>query len=117
MSRLGYVHGVAAILLLLSFAGCLNPVVSDTARQFAGKTVVITGASSGFGRGTAVAFAARGANVVLAARRTHLLQEVAREVREAGGTPLVVTTDVAQPEQVARLARKRSGVSGESMSG
>jgi NAD(P)-dependent dehydrogenase (short-subunit alcohol dehydrogenase family) len=53
-----------------------------------------------------VAFAARGANVVVAARRTQLLEEVAREVRGSGGTSLVVTTDVGKPEQVARLARE-----------
>ena len=67
---------------------------------------MITGASSGFVRGAAVAFAARGANVVVAARRTQLLEEVAREVRSARGTPLVVTTDVGQPEEVAPLARE-----------
>jgi short-subunit dehydrogenase len=106
MGRLDYVRSAAAILLLLSFAGCATPFVRDAAREFAGKTVVITGASSGFGRGAAVAFAARGANVVLAARRTQLLEEVASEVRSAGGAPLVVTTDVGQPEQVARLARE-----------
>jgi NADP-dependent 3-hydroxy acid dehydrogenase YdfG len=104
-TRIDLAASSVAILLLLSFAGCVTPFIRDTAREFAGKTVVIT-PSSGFGRGAAVAFAARGANVVVAARRTQLLEEVAREVRSAGGTPLVVTTDVGKPEQVARLARE-----------
>ncbi len=44
-----------------------------------------------------------GANVVLAARRTAVLDEVAQQVRAAGGQPLVVTTDTSDPGQVARL--------------
>ena len=45
-----------------------------------GKSIVITGASSGFGRGAALAFADAGASVVLAARREQLPQAVARRV-------------------------------------
>jgi NADP-dependent 3-hydroxy acid dehydrogenase YdfG len=74
------------------------------ARRIAGKTFVITGASSGFGRGNAVRLGSGGANVVLAARRTALLEEVASEVRAAGGQALVVTTDVTKPEEIHRLA-------------
>ncbi|KQQ86915.1 hypothetical protein ASF77_19535 [Massilia sp. Leaf139] len=69
----------------------------------AGKTYVVTGASSGFGRGVALKLGAMRANVVLAARRTAVLEEVAAQVRAAGGHALVVTTDVAQPEQVEAL--------------
>jgi len=64
----------------------------------------VTGASSGFGRAVATILGRNGANVVLAARRTELLEEVADEVRVAGGTPLVVTTDVSKPEEIAALA-------------
>jgi short-subunit dehydrogenase len=73
-------------------------------QSIAGKTFVITGASSGFGRGVAIQLASHGANVVLAARRTELLNEVAAEASAAGGTPLVVTTDVSKPEDIRRLA-------------
>ena len=45
--------------------------------RFDGKTVLVTGASSGIGRETALAFAAAGANVVLAARRADALAKVA----------------------------------------
>jgi short-subunit dehydrogenase len=73
-------------------------------RALENRTVVVTGASSGFGRGIAVAFGARGSNVVLAARRAELLEEVAAEVRQAGGRALVVRTDVGVEADVQRLA-------------
>src|SRR5690554_2263009 len=69
-----------------------------------GATVVITGASSGFGRGVAFALASMGANVVLAARRTAALEELASEINVAGGAALAVTVDVSEAGDVARLA-------------
>ncbi|AWB46490.1 oxidoreductase [Paenibacillus sp. CAA11] len=65
------------------------------------KTVVITGASSGFGKGVALKLARQGFNLVLAARRTALLEELAQEC----GSAVAVTTDVSKPEEVARLAQ------------
>ncbi|WP_147205547.1 SDR family NAD(P)-dependent oxidoreductase [Segetibacter aerophilus] len=72
-------------------------------RKTAGKTFVIVGASSGFGRGVAERLGEYKANVVLAARRTDLLEEVAAKVRTNGGTALVVTMDISKPEDVQRL--------------
>jgi short-subunit dehydrogenase len=66
-----------------------------------GQTVVITGASSGFGRGIALRLAGRGANLVLAARRKDLLDELAQEC----GNAIAVHTDVGNPEDVEKLAR------------
>ena len=66
--------------------------------------VVVTGASAGIGRATAVAFAARGAKVALLARGEKGLEGAAREVREAGGVPLVIPVDVADPEAVNAAA-------------
>ncbi|MDT3666506.1 SDR family NAD(P)-dependent oxidoreductase [Cronobacter dublinensis] len=68
-------------------------------------TIVITGASSGFGRGAALALAKRGANVVLAARRGEALEALAQEINAGGGHALAVETDVSQPDQVERLAQ------------
>jgi NAD(P)-dependent dehydrogenase (short-subunit alcohol dehydrogenase family) len=68
------------------------------------QVVMITGASSGIGRETARQLAARGAAVVLAARGEQALHATAEEVTRAGGTALVVPTDVAVWPQVQHLA-------------
>jgi NAD(P)-dependent dehydrogenase (short-subunit alcohol dehydrogenase family) len=65
-----------------------------TTKRFEGKTVLVTGASSGIGRGTARAVGAEGANVVLGGRRRDRLDEVARELAAAGAKAHVVTGDV-----------------------
>jgi short-subunit dehydrogenase len=63
-----------------------------------GKTVVITGASSGIGEELAVVLASRGANLVLAARREEELARVAKRCEQAGGRALSVPTDVSEQE-------------------
>lgn len=68
-----------------------------------GRTAVVTGASSGLGVVFARALAARGANVVLAARRVDRLREVADAIAEDGGAALAVGCDVADHEQVEGL--------------
>nr|MCV4206945.1 SDR family oxidoreductase [Roseomonas sp. SXEYE001] len=71
-----------------------------------GPVVVITGASSGIGRATALAFARGGASVVLAARRAEMLDDVVRECVALGGVALAVPTDVTREEEVEALGRK-----------
>lgn len=59
-------------------------------------TVVVTGASSGFGKGTAPELARHGACVVLAARSTQIFEALARECETAGGQALAVMTNVSE---------------------
>ncbi|HEY2385512.1 MAG TPA: SDR family oxidoreductase [Candidatus Binatia bacterium] len=70
--------------------------------EFRDKCIVVTGASSGIGRETAIAFGAVGARVALVARRRDLLEEVAGEITHHGGTALVVDADVTDGEAVRR---------------
>ena len=76
------------------------------ALRFDGKTVLVTGASSGIGRETALAFAAAGANVVLVARRAAVLAKVARQARASGAKALAVAADVTDPTSVRACFRK-----------
>ncbi len=78
-------------------------------RQINEQVVVVTGASSGIGRETALQFGRRGASVVLAARNQVALGEVAREVERLGGKAQVVVADVAEWGQVCGLAQEAVG--------
>ncbi|CAO5161123.1 Galactitol 2-dehydrogenase (L-tagatose-forming) [Frankia sp. AiPs1] len=71
--------------------------------SLAGKTAIITGASSGLGVALAAGFAAAGADVVICARRAERLAETARLVEEAGGRCLSVTADVTVVEDCDRV--------------
>ena len=74
------------------------------ARDLHNSVVVVTGASSGIGRATALAFAQAGARVVLAARRQEALEGAAAECRRYGSDALAVPTDVRDRAAVERLA-------------
>ncbi|MEV5350643.1 SDR family NAD(P)-dependent oxidoreductase [Streptomyces achromogenes] len=69
---------------------------------FAGRTVMITGASSGIGRSAARLFAEQGAEVVLMARRADRLHDLAEEIGATGGRALVTPGDVTRPADVER---------------
>jgi NAD(P)-dependent dehydrogenase (short-subunit alcohol dehydrogenase family) len=74
--------------------------------RFNGKVAFVTGAASGIGRATAVAFAAEGARVAILDRTEDALRETADAVRNVGGEVLVIVCDVSKPEQVeAAVAR------------
>jgi NAD(P)-dependent dehydrogenase (short-subunit alcohol dehydrogenase family) len=70
------------------------------------EVVVVTGASAGVGRATAVAFAERGASVALLARGAAGLAGAAADVEAAGGRALVCPTDVADADAVEAAAER-----------
>lgn len=80
------------------------------AHPLRGKTVVVTGASSGIGRAAALEFARRGSVLVLAARRAAELEEIAARCRAAGAECRAVVTDVTSEEDCRRLVEAASRV-------
>ena len=71
-----------------------------------GKVVVITGASSGFGKVTAEYLSEKGAIVALGARSTDKIEKLAKEINDKGGKAIAVTTDVTDKDQVKKLVDK-----------
>ena len=68
--------------------------------SYAGKVAFVTGAASGIGRATALAFAREGASVVASDISEQNVRETARRIEEAGGRALAVTYDVTRTEDV-----------------
>jgi short-subunit dehydrogenase len=75
----------------------------NTSKRFEDKVVLITGASSGIGRATAIEFASEGASTILVSRSREKLERVAEEIRALNSSVLVVPTDVSSPEQVSSM--------------
>lgn len=75
----------------------------------ANRTIIITGASSGMGRLTAIKLARRGANVVLSARSAAELETLAAEIAGFGGQALAVPADVNRQDDVDRLVAAALG--------
>lgn len=71
-----------------------------------GAVAMVTGASSGIGRATALALARKGARVVLAARNVPALEALAVEIEQLGQAALVCQTDVTRPEEIRMLIGK-----------
>lgn len=67
-----------------------------------GKTIMITGCSSGIGAAAARLFAEEGANVVLMARREERLRDLVEEITKSGGTAMAAAGDVVREDDVAR---------------
>jgi NAD(P)-dependent dehydrogenase (short-subunit alcohol dehydrogenase family) len=74
--------------------------------RLAGRRVVITGASSGIGRSTALRVASMGGVPILVARRTDALEELKEEIQQAGGQAWVYSCDITEPESVETLVKQ-----------
>jgi NAD(P)-dependent dehydrogenase (short-subunit alcohol dehydrogenase family) len=70
-----------------------------------GQVAIVTGGSAGIGRATAKLFAAEGAQVIIAARRSEKIGSVAGEINKEGGACLAIPTDVSRPLQIKNLIR------------
>jgi len=68
--------------------------------DWSAQVVLITGASSGIGRGLALELARRGASIGLLARRRALLEEIAQEITRSGGRAVALPADVTHPDEV-----------------
>ncbi len=86
-----------------STSGPLHATIGTMNANLDGKVALVTGASRGIGRGIALALAAAGAHVVLAARSGAALQAVAGGIRAAGGRASAVEVDLAAADGAARL--------------
>ncbi len=80
--------------------------------SIAGRSVIVTGASKGIGKGIARVFAGKGARVVIAARDGAMAEAAAAEIRGGGGAAIAVAADVSRAEdnrRVAQIAMDRHG--------
>lgn len=84
----------------------VRALTGDPTSPLAGRTVLVTGASSGVGEATARAVAARGATVLLVARRAAELDRVRDAVEAAGGTAYTFVVDLTDGPAVDALVRR-----------
>jgi len=80
--------------------------------RIAGASIVVTGASSGVGRATALALADHGARLTLAARGREALERVASECTERGGPAVAVPTDISDSDATVKLAEAAASTFG-----
>lgn len=79
--------------------------MTDSPPYWDGRAVVVTGATSGIGRATALAFAGLGAHTVVHGRDAEAAQNVADAIRARGGTATVILGDLRQPDFPVALIR------------
>ncbi|GAB3812141.1 SDR family NAD(P)-dependent oxidoreductase [Pontibacter rugosus] len=75
-------------------------------QQFNGKVALVTGASSGIGKATALQYAREGASVVVSDVQEDKGQEVVEEIKQFGGKAIFVKADVAKPEDCENLVKQ-----------
>ncbi|SDA88931.1 SDR family oxidoreductase [Mesorhizobium qingshengii] len=75
-------------------------------RKLNGKIALVAGASSGIGAATALALAAEGATVAIAARRRQRLDDLAMRISDAGGEALAIEADITDEAQATAMVRR-----------
>jgi len=70
------------------------------------KVAIVTGGSRGIGKSIALAFCEAGANVVVTARKAHLLEEVVKEIQAKGSDGFYVECDLTRDKDIYRLIEK-----------
>ncbi len=73
--------------------------------SISGRSVIVTGASKGIGKGIARVFAAKGARILLVARDLDLAETTAYEIRSTGGIASALAADVSSPDEAERMAK------------
>ncbi len=81
----------------------MNNIYTD---RFKDKVIIVTGATSGIGKETAIRAAMEGGKVVLAGRREKLGNEVIAEIKEKGGNAIFVQADLSREEDAAKLIKE-----------
>ncbi|WP_206068888.1 SDR family oxidoreductase [Nonomuraea composti] len=104
--------GAVAIPPYLTDTPTSAPLPASPRGRFAGKVVLITGATSGIGEATARAFAAEGAKVGFCGRRAELGRQVEQDIRKAGGTARYQQADVRDPDQLRRFVDETAAAFG-----
>ncbi len=74
--------------------------------DFKNKVVLITGASSGIGKQTAIEFARHGSTIILVARRRNKLEEVEQELKKFDVTTLICECDISKKDQVEIMSKE-----------
>lgn len=90
-------------ILKMEFSNIFFRNGGNVMNRLEGKVAVITGGNSGVGAATAKLFAAEGATVVITARREAALTAVAKEITEAGGKVMAVSTDISKKGDPEKL--------------
>jgi NAD(P)-dependent dehydrogenase (short-subunit alcohol dehydrogenase family) len=80
-------------------------MVAET-KSLAGKVAIVTGGGTGLGKCTALMLAQEGADVVVAARRTELIEQTAQEIKDLGRRALAITADVTDSRQVNQMVER-----------
>lgn len=98
---------IAALISFLcyfkNYIGCLNYYKEVKTLDFSNKTVIVTGAGNGIGKGIALLYAKKGANVVLADIDEEAGTQTTNKINEQGGNALFVKTDVREEKEIIYL--------------